>query len=247
MFSIYICEMQKELLNYYQLLINNYILMENLDIQVAAAVNSPGELLDILSSNSCSQPGLYFLNIDFQHEMNGIALAHQIRKYDPRGFIVFITALESFLPEVLESNIEVMNFIIQKASADISSQIISCIKIAFERFASCHNTIQKTLSLSLHDKTFVYNLNEIICIQSAESHTIKIHTLQTSNSFRGSLSSIAQFLDGRFFRCHNSYIINLNYISKINHFTYTLTLRNGFDCTVSRRKMHILKKIINQL
>ncbi|MBA5760556.1 response regulator, partial [Escherichia coli] len=36
--------------------------------------------------------GLYFLDIDLgQPDMNGFELAQEIRKFDPRGFIIFIT------------------------------------------------------------------------------------------------------------------------------------------------------------
>ena len=89
MLKIYLCEdnpKQREILSKY---INNMILIDDYDIQFVKATDDPHEILELIDSERST--GLYFLDIDLSSDMNGLALAKEIRKIDSRGFIVFIT------------------------------------------------------------------------------------------------------------------------------------------------------------
>ena len=91
MLNIYICEDNPRELAMIKEKAENFIAFEELDIQLAAASPDPDEILKkVRDSTGC---GLYFLDIDLKNEnTNGFLLAQNIRKIEPRCFIVFITS-----------------------------------------------------------------------------------------------------------------------------------------------------------
>ncbi|MDE7272551.1 MAG: response regulator [Lachnospiraceae bacterium] len=70
--------------------IQNAVLIEDLDMQLVLDTGDPYVLLEKLKTSQ--NTGIYFLDIDLGSNINGMKLAQQIRLFDPRGFIIFITA-----------------------------------------------------------------------------------------------------------------------------------------------------------
>lgn len=89
MLNVYVCEDNPKQLKSIETIINDFIIIHNLDMQITLATTKPDELLRNVSDSP--QTGMYFLDVDLKSNMNGLTLAKEIRKYDPRGFIVFIT------------------------------------------------------------------------------------------------------------------------------------------------------------
>ena len=74
MISIIICEddwRQRQMLETY---VKNYIMMESLDMELVFSTGNPLEVLEFVKSQS-RIIGLYFLDVDLQHEMSGLTLA----------------------------------------------------------------------------------------------------------------------------------------------------------------------------
>lgn len=78
MFPIYICEDNLIQLSHFEKIIKNYILIEELDMDVVCASSDPKEILKV-QEKFCA-PGLYFLDIELNSDMDGFALAEKIRK-----------------------------------------------------------------------------------------------------------------------------------------------------------------------
>ncbi|WP_258379417.1 response regulator [Enterococcus plantarum] len=90
MLSIIICEddwRQRQTIETY---VKNYIMMESLDMELVFSTGNPLEVLEFVKSKP-QMIGLYFFDVDLQHEMSGLTLAAEIRKYDDLGKIVFVT------------------------------------------------------------------------------------------------------------------------------------------------------------
>ena len=98
MLDIFVCEdnaaQRRTVVN----IIQNTVLIEELDMQITLDTGDPYMLLEKVKTSQ--NTGIYFLDIDLNSNMNGMKLAQQIRLYDPRGFIIFITAHSPFLPKI---------------------------------------------------------------------------------------------------------------------------------------------------
>lgn len=111
MLDVFVCEdhvLQRQTITR---TIQNIILMEELDMRLILDTEDPYALLDKVKD--CRNTGVYFLDIDLGSDMNGMKLAQQIRLYDPRGFIIFITAHSELSYMTFQYRVEAMDFVLK--------------------------------------------------------------------------------------------------------------------------------------
>ena len=90
MIPVYICDDELPIRRSLEQIVSNQILILDSDMGPVRALEDPEKLLELQKQDSV--PAIYFLDIDFPGRMSGLELAQKLRQYDPRGFIVFITA-----------------------------------------------------------------------------------------------------------------------------------------------------------
>ena len=92
MVPIYLCDDDPQIRAAIRRELEKEILIKGYDMKVAAACAGPEELLEALGK--IGQRGIYFLDVDLKHEQyTGFTLGQAIRKMDPRGFLIYVTAL----------------------------------------------------------------------------------------------------------------------------------------------------------
>ena len=111
MIHIYLCEDDKRQLARWISIIEKYLLMNSTESLLYCTSSTPEDLLKVRSHSNIT--GLYFLDIDLRAEKNGIELAEEIRKYDPRGYIVFVTTHSEMAYLTFQYKVEAMDFIIK--------------------------------------------------------------------------------------------------------------------------------------
>ncbi len=74
---------------------------------------------------------------------------------------------------------------------------------------------------------------------------LTIHTERQSITVRRSLSGLEESLPEQFLRCHRAYVINTQYIDRVNFTDMMVTLRNGDALPVSRGQRGILKQMVD--
>lgn len=101
--NIVICEDNKELRMYYQLIIKNYIKdYPNVDMKIILSTANPRDV-NIYMENHTKDIKFFLLDIEFpDSKIKGLDLATDIRKKDPKANIVFITTHEEFTPIIFE-------------------------------------------------------------------------------------------------------------------------------------------------
>ena len=242
MLPVYICEDTKTQLQYITKIIKDTILIEELDAELVCAVSSPYDLIAHLKENTT--PSLYFLDVELNCDMDGFALAKEIRRLDPRGFIVFITAHTELSSLAFKYKLEAMDYILKDCPDTIHNDVHSCLLKAMELYTSPANTMQQTIALKLEGKVVTFLLPDIYCIETShEAHKIQIHQQNGYTEFFYSLKEISKLLNDDFFQCHKSCIINLRHIQEINKKDFTVTLSNGKVCPVSTRLIRNLMSI----
>ncbi|WP_342480321.1 LytTR family transcriptional regulator DNA-binding domain-containing protein [Paenibacillus sp. FSL L8-0340] len=110
-------------------------------------------------------------------------------------------------------------------------------------------TLQK-ISTKRNDKVILFNPPEIDFIENVEG-SILVHVGGENYDCTLTLNELEQrLLNFGFFRCHRSYIVNLQKVREIITWTknsYSLRLNTGQDAVVplSRSKLHELKALLN--
>lgn len=241
MLKIFLCEDNSTQRTKISTLINNIIENENFDMKLIISTESPQDILDYVSTNKTT--GLYFLDVDLNSNINGIELAQIIRKYDPKGFIVFITTHEEMSYLTFKYKVEAMDYIIKNNYPFIESRILECLKLANERYSFRNDTSKANFILKSGDKLINVELSKITFFEtSATVHKIILHTLDSQIEFYAQLKDITKLVDERFYRCHKSFLVNTDNISNIDTSSRIITMTNGEQCPISVKYLKQFKK-----
>lgn len=243
MLNIYICEdnnVQRALI---KKAIDNTLIIEELDMKLALETPDPNKVLEAVENTDMT--GLYFLDIDLNANMNGIKLAQHIRDNDPRGFIVFVTSHSEMSMLTFNYKVEAMDFILKDDPDKIATRIRECMLKANERYSSLKNNIQKNFVIKVNDKKFVVDYKDILYFEtSLNIHKVILYTKNRKLEFIAKMKDIEAQVDERFYRCHRSFLVNVDNIKEIDSNNKELTMNNGAKCLISVRMMKGLKALM---
>ena len=106
---------------------------------------------------------------------------------------------------------------------------------------------QRSLRMSFHcaDRTLVYLRPSNLLYAETHSHHTILHTLERNIEVTDALSDIEKRLPDHFLRCHQSYVVNLSYITRIRRFELELT--DGTILPVPEKKYTTLKSALSNI
>ncbi|CZR81771.1 TPA: response regulator transcription factor [Clostridioides difficile] len=217
MIKIAICEDEKE----QQELLKRYInqIFDVLSVKCRLEVfNSGEELLERYSKDT----DILLLDIQMG-QINGIDTARKVRVLDDKVEIIFITALIEYALEGYE--VRAYRYLIKPVKYNnLKDNIINCIKEV--------DIKNKYIVVKVQGSQTKLNVNEIAYIE-VQKETITIHTLNEVYKINGTMSNIEKEIDcSRFFRCHKSFLVNLEHVKSIKQ--YVAILENSKEVPVSR-------------
>ncbi len=239
--KVFICEDNNEQRKRFTKLIEDIIIIENFDMEVALSTEDPHTIIDHLKNHEIS--GLYFLDVDLKSNINGIKLGETIREYDPRGFIVFITthAEMSYLTFIYK--VEAMDYIIKDNYNTIKERIHQCIINANKKYCLKSDATGKNFIIKIRDKIISVQYSKILFFETSSIiHKIVLHATNRQVEFYAKMKDIENNLDDRFYRCHKSFLVNKDNIKEIDIPNRTIHMNNGEECLVSSRLLKGLKQ-----
>jgi two-component system response regulator AgrA len=240
MIPVFICEDDPKQRSDIKKIIDDYVMIEDLDMEVIAT-SDPHDVLDFLESHP-SKSGMYFLDINLSHEINGITLASKIREVDSQGAIVFVTTHAELVYLTFTYKLEVMDFIIKDRPGEIGKRIRECLQLYYERSLKKEKIYQQFYQVKVGGKIRMVPYEEIMFFETSMTpHMLILHLTDSQLEFRGSIKEVAT--DESFFRCHKSAVVNLNSIKTIEISKRQLELMNGSICPVSAKALKELKSI----
>uniref|UniRef100_UPI0032619CD0 LytR/AlgR family response regulator transcription factor n=1 Tax=Clostridium sp. NkU-1 TaxID=1095009 RepID=UPI0032619CD0 len=190
--------------------------------------------------------GFIFLDIDLQANKNGIELAQEIRKYDPRGYIVFVTTHSEMAVLTFRYKVEAMDFIAKDDTDTLPEQICSCIQNAERNYKAQLDSSNRLLSIKVDKDSLVLDQNDIVAITTGDdSHKLTIHTKTGIRQISGSLKEFHATLNSGFCQCNRSTIVNLKHVLKYSRENAMLLMDNKETYSVSIRMMGKVQKSLN--
>lgn len=240
MLKIYICEDIEVQRDRLQQIIENIVLMEDLDMELGCVSENPHTILEKVKETE--DVGIYFLDIALETDMTGLTLAQEIRKYDPRGFIIFVTTHSEMSYMTFIYKLEALDFILKDNPEELGKRLYECILKANQRYASANNKVQANYSVKVNDKVFTVDYDEILFFETSPNvHKIILHCKNRQMEFLGKIKEIEKEVDGRFYRCHRSFLVNRDNIREIDFQNRVIYMVNGDECLLSTRMMKGLK------
>ena len=240
MLKIYLCEDIEIQRDRMQQVIENTVLIEELDMELSCVSEDPYKILEAVKETE--EVGIYFLDIALGSDMTGLTLAQEIRKYDPRGFIIFVTTHSEMSYMTFIYKLEALDFILKDNPEEMEKRIHDCILKANQRFVSAKNKVQANFSVKVNEKVFTVDYDDILFFETSPNvHKIILHCKNRQMEFLGKIKEIEKEVDGRFYRCHRSFLVNKDNIREIDFQNRVIYMVNGDECLLSCRMMKGLK------
>ncbi|MDB8791359.1 LytTR family DNA-binding domain-containing protein [Romboutsia sp. 1001216sp1] len=170
---------------------------------------------------------LLFLDIQM-NGLNGMDTARKIREFDNNVEIIFTTSLLDYVCEGYEVN--AYRYILKPIDYNVfEKHLTQCIKNILKK---------KNQYLTINDKSKLIKikLDEILYIET-NRRELNIHTVNNCETIKMSMRKIEKLLNKDFFRCHNSFIVNLERIQKID------VLNIYIDNTIIPISKHRIKQL----
>ncbi len=171
-------------------------------------------------------------------EINGMEAAIKLRKLDKVVTLIFVTNMAKYAVQGYE--VDALDFIVKP--------------VGYSTFAM---KFKKALSKLASDAGYniaVFRKGEIIYLSSrritfieVSGHKVKYHLLDGVVEGTGTLSELEKQLQiCNFLRCNSCYLINPQYITKVQG--YTVTMMNGDELLISHpRKKTFMKQLADWL
>lgn len=219
----------------------------SLDLNISLCTDNPESVIAYLEQNSAGV-GVYFLDIELNSKMNGLALAQFIRKHDPYGYIIFITTHSELACMTFEYKVEAMGFIPKDELILLNNKIRDNLLDAYNKYNNKFHgksenkndfitidTVGKKINIKLEDILFFETVTSI--------HKIRIHTFDKQIEFYSSIKDLKDRLNDDFYQSHRSYLVNVKNIKQIDKKRFLIHMKNNEECYVSiRQLMGLVKK-----
>ncbi len=224
--------------------LKNYAMINHPSVEIVLVASNAEEVLNFLEQNNAD---CYFLDIELGAGSTGLQLASEIRKKDPLASIIFVTDYSETLKLTFKYKIAALDYILKRTDGSFSDRLIGTFESSIQRY--------KQLGQTQNFDFFQVKMGELIknipyeniyyFETSTTIHKIILSEKNGIYEFYGKLKNI-EHIHPTFFRCHKSFIINLQHVVQIDKKTKYVELVNGTECPISVRALQNIQMKVNE-
>lgn len=201
--------------------------------KVAYQTTSPQALL--VYAQAHMHNNLYLLDLDYEQDMDGLALARAIRQFDATSYIVFISAHGEYMPQCY--GVKPSDFLMKPLSA---VQLEQCLRgIMWDKALQ---QAPQALHITVGSQDYFLPQSSIYYFEKQKEYVVAHHQEGALRWRESYLSLWGRLMDARFFRTHKGYIVQRSAIKAFDHSKRTLLLTNGDSIPVSRTQKEGLER-----
>jgi len=247
MISIFACEDDSLIRGAIEKEIKSHIMILNYDMELTLCTGDPEELIEYVRENP--KRGVYFLDIELRNsKYDGFDLGKELRKYDSRGFIIYVTSYHDLAFKTFQYHIEALDYIVKSDPEEMLSGIRRCIDTVVKRMEEEANDERKEYyTIKVLDTVKHILISDIYFFEtSSRTHRIILYAENERIDFIGKLQEIEDDLSPRFIRTHRSFLLNIDKIKELNVKRNEIIMTNGQVCLMSRQMKSLLIKKIEE-
>ena len=240
MIPVFICEDSQKQREFVESCVKRYIMIHEAPLYLALSTPTPIDMMHHIEQKQ-QAGGIYFLDIDLQHELNGVDIARAIRERDDLAKIIFVTTREDFLPMTIRYQIAFLDFIPKSTQSEMQERIYSSLTTSITR-STLNSENKKRYVVKQGNKEYPVPYDEILYFEtSIQPHMIDLLTLDGYYSFYSTIKEIKKLGDP-FLQIGQSHVINLDNLQQFDLKTRSVTMKNNKTLSVSQRSMSTIKK-----
>ncbi len=223
--------------------LRNYAMINHPGVEFVLVASGADEVLKFMETNNAD---CFFLDIELGGGSNGLQLAAEIRKKDLLANIIFVTDYSEGLKLTFKYKIAALDYILKQTDDDFPDKLIGALESSIQRY--------KQIGVTQTVNFFQVKIGELIknipyeniyyFETSANIHKIILYEKNGIYEFYGKLKDI-EHIQPTFFRCHKSFVINLQYVVQIDKKKKYVELVNGTKCPISIRALRNVQSKIN--
>ena len=241
MVPLYICDDEQAQRERIAGLVQKQIMILDCDIGPVRTFGSAAALL--AAHDGEAVPAVYLLDVDLQDHLDGFGLAVELRRRDPRGYIIFITGHGELSFETFRYRLEAMDYIVKGGDGEMQARLQSCLGSIVERLRDERGENSRYYTIKLFDTIRHIPLSRLLYFEAnGRQHRISLHTDNEVVEFFGSLQPVEEDLCDDFFRCHRSCLVNRRRIRHIRLKEQEVELDNGERLPLSRGAKKLLQQ-----
>lgn len=243
MLRIIICEDDDTQRKAIEVIINKEIINSNLELNIDLSTNNPEDVIKHVEE-SRGTTFIYFLDVEFGKTINGIELAKKIRKFDSKGYIIFVTSHSELTLLTFHYKVQAMDYIVKYDPKEIQARIVECINEAYKDYKNYNIKDANIIPISIGNRIIYFNMDEILFFETTnKDHRIRIHTCEEQLEFYGTLKDIEKIVSPNYYKPHRSYLVNIKKIKSIDKDKLIIHMVNGEACYIASRYLRGLLNI----
>ena len=215
MINIAICDDEQVILNSIEKLVTDFFHSQNIEIKIFL-FSSGEELLGIGKDID-----ILFLDIQMKH-LNGIETARKIRSKGYKGFLIFITVLKEMVFQSFE--VQPFDYLLKPIQYDNFQKTMERLLLSMK------SADKENLLIQRGSESSIVSFGEIVFCEIID-RKVYLHLKSAEViDYYDRIDNLEKKLDNRFFRCHRSYLINLQYL---------ISYKNGFAHMVENHQIPV--------
>lgn len=229
MITIAICDDEKQTADQIRKLVSHFFRAKNMEISIVCF--SGGE--ELLRYDR----GIDILFLDIQmNGMDGMETARKLRSRQFKGYLIFITVLKEMVFQSFE--VQAYDYLVKPVEERQFARTMERLLISMNNAGEEKLLVQKGYArtiISFENIVFAEVIDRKVYLHLTSSEVV---------DFYDKIENLEERLDSRFFRCHRSYLINLQYLKSCkNGVAY---MENGREIPISRLRSKAFSEVILQ-
>ena len=179
------------------------------------------------------------LIMDICHEFNpalpktkdrqeGIDCAYELNQRYPELQIIYMTEdVKKYSQHIFLKPVNLLGYLTKPVDLIILKKLL---EIAKEKQKQ---NDEKRVTIMCRNHKQIFYLDEILYLES-RAHRTMIHTYEGEEVCRDKISDLEQRMGDTFVRCHQSFLVNMKYIRRIENESFKL--ENGEEISISKRR-----------
>ncbi len=179
------------------------------------------------------------LIMDICHEFNpalpktkdrqeGIDCAYELNQRYPELQIIYMTEdVKKYSQDIFLKPVNLLGYLTKPVDLVILKKLL---EIAKEKQKQ---NDEKRVTIMCRNHKQIFYLDEILYLES-RAHRTMIHTYEGEEVCRDKISDLEQRMGDTFVRCHQSFLVNMKYIRRIENESFKL--ENGEEISISKRR-----------
>lgn len=181
---------------------------------------------------------LLFLDIGMQG-LDGMETARRLREQGYNGFLIFITVLKEMVFQSFE--VGPFDYFVKPVQETQFDRTMERLFLSMQDHVSPE---KENLLVKKGNESNIISFQDIVCCEVIDRKVYLYLSTGEVIDYYDRMENLEKKLDERFFRCHRSYLINLNHLKSYRN--NTAYMANGKEIPVSRLRSKEFSNVILQ-